>query len=108
MDVSFYKTDHESGKPLSGVEVEFYRDDVKFATGITDENGYALSTSTTTYTSTSSPKTYVTNWDYLGEEEQAEVDKRGAYHNLVDAQAAADSEALKMQWIKLLKLINIV
>ena len=95
VDVSFYKTDHESGKPLSGVEVEFYRDDVKFATGITDENGYALSTSTTTYTATSSPKTYVTNWDYLGEEEQAEVDKRGAYHNLVDAQAAADSEALK-------------
>lgn len=95
VDVSFYKTDHESGKPLSGVEVEFYRDDVKFATGITDENGYALSTSTTTYTSTSSPKTYVTNWDYLGEEEQAEVDRRGAFHNLVDAQAAADSEALK-------------
>ena len=48
-----------------------------------------------TYTSSSSPKTYVTNWDDLGEEEQAEVDERGAYHNLVDAQAAADSEALK-------------
>lgn len=95
VDVSFYKTDLETGKPLSGVEVEFYRDDVKFATGITGDDGYALATSTTTYTSSSSPKTYVTNWDDLGEEEQAEVDERGAYHNLVDAQAAADSEALK-------------
>lgn len=95
VDVSFYKTDLETGKPLSGVEVEFYRDDVKFATGITGEDGYAKVTSTTTYTSSSSPKTYVTNWDDLGEEEQAEVDERGAYHNLVEAQAAADSEALK-------------
>lgn len=95
VNVSFYKTDLETGKPLSGVEVEFYRDDVKFATGITGEDGYAHATSTTTYTSSSSPKTYVTNWDDLGEEEQAEVDERGAYHNLVDAQAAADSEALK-------------
>ena len=95
VNVSFYKTDLETGKPLSGVEVEFYRDDVKFATGITDDKGYATATSTTTYTSSSSPKTYVTNWDDLGEEEQAEVDERGAYHNLVDAQAAADSEALK-------------
>lgn len=95
VNVSFYKTDLESGKPLSGVEVEFYRDDVKFASGITGADGYAHATSTTTYTSSSSPKTYVTNWDDLGEEEQAEVDERGAYHNLVDAQAAADSEALK-------------
>lgn len=95
VNVSFYKTDLESGKPLSGVEVEFYRDDIKFASGITGADGYAHATSTTTYTSSSSPKTYVTNWDDLGEEEQAEVDERGAYHNLVDAQAAADSEALK-------------
>lgn len=95
VNVSFYKTDIETGKPLSGVEVEFYRDDVKFATGITGEDGYALTTSTTTYTSSSSPKTYVTNWDDLGEEEQAEVDQRGAYHSLVEAQAAADSEAIK-------------
>jgi len=95
VNVSFYKTDIETGKPLSGVEVDFYRDDVKFASGITGADGYAHATSTTTYTSSSSPKTYVTNWDDLGEEEQAEVDERGAYHNLVDAQAAADSEALK-------------
>lgn len=95
VNVSFYKTDVETGKPLSGVEVEFYRDNVKFATGITGEDGYALATSTTNFTSSSSPKTYVTNWDDLGDEEQAEVDERGAYHNLVEAQAAADSEALK-------------
>lgn len=95
VNVSFYKTDIETGKTLSGVEVDFYRDNVKFATGITGEDGYALATSTTNYTSTSSPKTYVTNWDDLGDEEQAEVDKRGAYHNLIEAQASADSEALK-------------
>lgn len=95
VNVSFYKTDVETGKPLSGVEVEFYRDNEKFATGITGEDGYAIATSTTNYSSSSSPKTYVTNWDDLGEEEQAEVDERGAYHNLVEAQAAADSEALK-------------
>ncbi|MBE6153930.1 MAG: hypothetical protein E7166_06890, partial [Firmicutes bacterium] len=57
VNVSFYKTDLESGKPLSGVEVEFYRDDVKFASGITGADGYAHATSTTTYTSSSSPKT---------------------------------------------------
>lgn len=95
VNVSFYKKDVETGKPLSGVEVEFYRDNEKFATGITGEDGYAIATSTTNYSSSSSPKTYVTNWDDLGEEEQAEVDERGAYHNLVEAQAAADSEALK-------------
>ncbi len=95
VNVSFYKTDKDTGKPLSGVEVEFYRDDVKFATAITDENGRAEATSTVIHSASSSPKTYCTNYNDLGDEEKAEVDQRGAYHSQVEAQAAADSEAQK-------------
>lgn len=96
VEVSFYKDDIESKKPLSGVEIEFYRDGVKFATGVTNDQGIAVATSTTTFTATSSPKTYVTNWDDLGSEGKAAVDERGAYHNRLEAQAAADSEAQRM------------
>lgn len=95
VEVSFYKTDVDSRKPLSGVEVDFYRDGVKFASGVTNNLGIAVATSVTTYTATSTPKTYVTNWDDLGSEGQAQVDERGAYHNEVEARAAADSEAQK-------------
>lgn len=95
VNISFYKTDKDTGKPLSGVEVEFYRDDIKFATGVTDENGYVEAISTVIYSATSSPKTYCTNYNDLGDEEKAEVDQRGAYHSQVEAQAAADSEAQK-------------
>lgn len=96
VEINFYKTDVDTGKPLSGVEVDFYRDDVKFASGVTDENGNAVATSITTYTATSSPKTYVTNWNDLGPEGQASVDERGAYHSRAEAQAAADTEAQKI------------
>lgn len=95
VEVSFYKTDVDTKKPLSGVEVDFYRDDVKFASGVTNDQGIAVATSVTTYTATSTPKTYVTNWDDLGTEGQAQVDERGAYHNEVEARVAADSEAQK-------------
>ena len=93
VDVTIHKTDVETGKPLSGVEVDFYRDGEKFASGITDENGNANSTSVVTHSATSSPKTYVTNWDDLGDAGKAEVDERGAYHSRLEAQAAADAEA---------------
>jgi len=93
VDVLFNKTDKDTGKPLSGVEVEFYRDDVLFATGITDANGNAQATSTNTYTSTSSVKTYCTNYNELASAEQQLVDEQGAYHSQVEAQASADSEA---------------
>ncbi len=93
VDISFYKDDIESKKPLSGVEVDFYRDGVKFSSGVTNEQGNATSTSVVTFTATSSPKTYVTNWDDLGSEGRAKVDERGAYHSELEARAAADSEA---------------
>lgn len=93
VEVTFHKADVESGKPLSGVEVDFYRDGVKFSSGITDSNGNASSTSVVTHSSTSSPKTYVTNWDDLGDAGKAEVNERGAYHSRLEAQAAADAEA---------------
>ena len=95
VEVTFNKTDEATGKPLSGVEVDFYRDGVKFASGITTDDGSAIATSVVTHTSTSSPKTYVTNWDDLGSEGKAQVDERGAYHSKLEAQAAADSEAQK-------------
>ncbi|MBP3920149.1 MAG: hypothetical protein J6D28_01135 [Bacilli bacterium] len=93
VEVTIHKTDVETGKALSGVEVDFYRDGEKFASGVTDENGNAHSTSIVTHSSTSSPKTYVTNWDDLGDAGKAEVDERGAYHSRLEAQAAADAEA---------------
>lgn len=95
VNVSFHKTDVETGKVLSGVEVDFYRDGVKFASGTTDAQGNAVATSVVTFTATSSPKTFVTNWDDLGSEGKAAVDERGAYHSRLEAQAAADSEAQK-------------
>lgn len=96
VEVSFYKTDVETKKPLSGVEVDFYRDDIKFASDITNEQGRAISTSNISYSATSTPKTYVTNWEELGEEGRAEVDARGAYHSELEARAAADLEAQKL------------
>ena len=93
VEVSFHKTDIESDKPLSGVEVDFYRDGVKFSSAITDANGNAKSTSVVTHSSTSSPKTYVTNWDDLGDAGKNEVNQRGAYHSKIEAQTAADAEA---------------
>lgn len=95
VEVSFYKTDVDTGKPLSGVEVDFYRDDKKFATGVTDASGMARATSVNTFTASSSEKTYCTNYDNLGDEGKKEVDEKGAYHSRVEAQAAADSEAQK-------------
>ena len=95
VEVSFFKTDVDTRKPLSGVEVDFYRDDVKFASGTTDASGIARATSVNNYSATSSEKEYCTNYENLGDEGKAEVDSRGAYHSQVEAQAAADSEAQK-------------
>lgn len=93
VEVSFYKIDTETGKPLSGVTVDFYRDGVKFATGITGVDGYAKATSTTTFTSTSEEKEYCTNYDELDDEGKQEVIDKGAYKYKLDAQASADAEA---------------
>lgn len=93
VEVTFYKTDVENEKPLSEVEVDFYRDGEKFSSGVTDDNGNAVSISSVIHSATSSPKTYVTNWDSLGEAGKAEVNERGAYHSKLEAQMAADSEA---------------
>lgn len=93
VEVSFYKTDKDSGKTLSGVTVEFYRDDVKFATETTGEDGYARATSTNTFTATSEEKEYCTNYDELDDEGKQAVAERGAYKNKLEAQAVADEEA---------------
>lgn len=93
VEISFTKADSETGKPLSGVEVDFYRDNVKFASGISDSNGVARSTSVQTFTASSSEKEYCTNYEDLDEEGRQAVADRGAYKNYVEAQSAADSEA---------------
>ena len=93
VEVSFYKTDKETGKPLSGVTVEFYRDDVKFATTTTGVDGYARATSSNTFTAESEEKEYCTNYDELDEEGRQAVADRGAYKNKIEAQAVADEEA---------------
>lgn len=95
VQVSFLKTDVETGKVLSGVEVDFYRDDVKFASGTTNSQGIATATSVQTYTATSSTKEYVTNYDELDDSGKAQVDSKGAFHYESDARASADSEAQK-------------
>lgn len=91
--ITFTKTDVDTGKPLEGVEVDFYRDDVKFGSGITNSQGVAISNSINTFNASSDEKEYCTNYDDLDEEGRKAVDSRGAYHYLVDAQASADSEA---------------
>lgn len=93
VQVSFLKTDVENNTPLSDAVVDFYRDDVKFATGTTDAQGYAKATFTNTYTATSGTFEFVTNWDDLDAEGQQKVIDRGAYRNRGLAQAQADSEA---------------
>ena len=93
VEVAFHKIDNETGKPLSGVTVDFYRDGVKFATGTTGEDGYAKATSTTTFTSTSEEKEYCTNYDELDDEGKQEVIDKGAYKYKLDAQTSADAEA---------------
>ena len=93
VEVAFYKTDKDTGKPLSGVTVDFYRDDVKFATATTGADGYARVTSTNTFTATSDEKEYCTNYNELDEEGRQEVDNRNAFHSKVEAQASADEEA---------------
>lgn len=93
VEITFTKTDSETGKPLQGVEVDFYRDDVKFSSGISDASGVARSTSIQTFSATSGEKEYCTNYDDLDEEGRQAVASKGAYKNLVEAQSAADSEA---------------
>lgn len=91
--ISFTKTDVDTGKVLQGVEVDFYRDDVKIGSGITNNQGVATLTSVKTFTATSSEKEYCTNYDDLDAEGKQAVQNKGVYHYLVDAQASADSEA---------------
>lgn len=94
VDVSFYKSDKETDKPIAGVEVEFYRDGVKFATATTDSTGYAKATSSVTFESTSSPKKYVTNYNELDAEDKANIGD-GIFKSEADARASADEEAQK-------------
>lgn len=92
--VSFYKSDKESDKPISGVEVDFYRDGVKFASGVTDSTGYASATSNVTFESESSPKKYVTNYNQLDNEDKAKIESN-IFKSEADARASADEEAQK-------------
>lgn len=93
VEVLFRKTDADTGKVLSGVEVDFYRDNIKFASAITDSTGIARAISLNTFTATSEEKEYVTNYDELDDEGRQKVDERGAFHYLTDAQTSADIEA---------------
>lgn len=93
VQVSFVKTDVETGKPLEGVEVDFYRDDVKFASGITNAEGIAIANSINTFTATSDEKEYCTNYADLDEDGRQAVANKGVFLNFIDAQAEADSEA---------------
>lgn len=92
VDVSFYKSDKETDKPIKGVEVEFYRDGVKFATAVTDETGYAKATSNVTFEVESSPKKYVKNYDQLDAEDKAKIED-SIFESEADARASADVEA---------------
>lgn len=93
VEVSFRKTDVETGKVLEGVQVDFLRDGVKFASGTTNSLGIATATYNQSYSSTSEEKEYVTNYDELDDDGRRAVDERGAFHYYEDAQAEADSEA---------------
>ncbi len=92
--VTLTKTDEASGKALSGVTFDFYRDSVKFSADVvTDSNGQASATYTNTYSATSGTYKYCSNYDDLSASQQEDVVDDGYYTSKSAAQTAADKEA---------------
>lgn len=92
VNISITKTDVDNGKPLSGVSFDFYRDRTVIGSAVTLANGVASYTSNVTHSS-SSTKTYVSNWSELTAAQQQAQTDLGYYPSQAAAQTAARNEA---------------
>ena len=94
VDVQFIKTDKESGMPLEGVEVSFYRDDVALKEHVfTDANGKSSASFLKTHTATSDTLEYCLNWSDLSDAQRSSLTSQNVYSSRDGAQAAADKQA---------------
>jgi len=94
VDVQFIKTDKESGMPLEGVEVSFYRDDVALKEHVfTDANGKASASFLKTHTATSDTLEYCLNWSDLSDAQRSSLTSQNVYSSRDNAQAVADKQA---------------
>lgn len=97
VSISINKTDKDTGKPLSHVSFDVYRDNVRFVSGITtNAQGYAGTSYNTQYTesATSGNYTYCSNYNSLSVPNQQLISNNGYYTSYASAKAAADAEAL--------------
>ena len=96
VNVSLTKSDGDDGRKISDVTFDFYRDGVRFASGIkTNASGIASATYNGSYTGNgtgSSTKQYIENYDKLNAEDKETY--KNYYKSKAEAQAAADAEAL--------------
>jgi uncharacterized surface anchored protein len=87
------KTDEDTGKPLSGVTFDVYKDGNKVATVTTGTDGKKTLTLKTKYSATAEvTKEYCSNYGQLSEKNKALVD--ADYYSKSDALVAANAEAL--------------
>ena len=94
VDVQFIKTDEETGMPLEGVEVSFYRDDIPLKEhAFTDTNGKASASFLKTHTATSDTLEYCLNWSDLSDAQRSSLTSQNVYSSRDGAQAAADKQA---------------
>ena len=94
VDVQFLKTDKETGIPLQGVEVSFYRDDIPLKEHVyTDEKGKASASFLKTHTATSDTIEYCLNWNDLSDAQKNSLTDQGVHSSRDSAQSAADTQA---------------
>lgn len=87
------KNDVDTSNKLGGVTFDFYKDDIKGGSAVTNSLGIAEHTFITEFTKTAtSTKSYCSNYDDLSIPNQEKVT---GYTSKADAQAAADKEALE-------------
>uniref|UniRef100_UPI0034A0FD50 hypothetical protein n=1 Tax=Coprobacillus cateniformis TaxID=100884 RepID=UPI0034A0FD50 len=91
--VKVNKNDVDTSNKLGGVTFDFYKDNVKGGSAVTNSLGIAEHTFITEFTKTAtSTKKYISNYDDLSIPNQEKVT---GYTSKADAQAAADKEALE-------------
>lgn len=91
--VKVNKNDVDTSNKLGGVTFDFYKDNVKGGSAVTNSLGIAEHTFITEFTKTAtSTKKYISNYDELSIPNKDEIT---IYTSKADAQAAADKEALE-------------
>lgn len=100
------KSDSETGKPLSDVSFDVYKDNSKAGTITTNNQGSASYTFSTPYsaTATSGTYTYCSNYNSLSRPNQSLI--TGVYTSYATAKAAADADALTKAQAQVNALLN--